>query len=152
MSRGPEANFWSIIRKNLPKGSQAWRLENRVAAGMPDCYIMIDGHPLWIELKVSKSNSVRLSPQQIAWHTAHSHAGGHSLILVKRASTGTLFLFEGRGARDVASQGLLSEAIFSGIGIRDAIDAALGSVRGHIEKTFGVRDSGIDKEKIKVRG
>lgn len=151
MSRGPEANFWSMIRKNLPKGSQAWRLENRVAVGMPDCYIMIDGHPLWIELKVSKSNSVRLSPQQIAWHTAHSHAGGHSLILVKRSSTGTLFLFEGRGARDVASQGLLSEAIFSGIGIRDAIDAAIGSVRGHIEKTFGVRDSGIDKETLGVR-
>ena len=147
MSRGPEANFWNTIRNNLPKGSQAWRLENRVAAGMPDCYIMIDGHPLWIELKVAKSNSVRLSPQQIAWHVSHSHAGGHSLVLVKRSIQGTLFLFEGREARDVASRGLLSEPIFSGIGVRDAIDAAIGSVRGHIEKTFGVRDSGIDKEK-----
>jgi Holliday junction resolvase len=137
MSRGPEANFWNTIRKNLPKGSQAWRLENRVAAGMPDCYIMIDGYPLWIELKVTKSNSVKLSPQQIAWHMAHSYAGGHSLILVKRSTTGRLFLFEGREARDVASQGLLSEAIFSGIRVQEAIDAAIGSGRDHFGALFG---------------
>ena len=137
MSRGPEANFWNIVRKNLPKGSQAWRLENRVAAGMPDCYLMINSHPLWIVLKVTKSNSIKLSPQQIAWHTAHSHVGGHSLILVKRSSTGVLFLFEGRDARDIASQGLLSEPIFSGVGVRDAIDAAIDSVRGHFGALFG---------------
>jgi len=59
------------------------------------------------------------------------------LILVKRSTTGCLFLFEGRGARDVASQGLLSEAIFSGVGVREAIDAAIGSVRDHFGALFG---------------
>lgn len=76
-----------------------------MSAGMPDVYAIWEGYPLWIELKVIKSNAVRLSPQQVAWHTAHSHAGGLSFILVKSAKDRGLFLFEGRTARSVASEG-----------------------------------------------
>jgi len=73
---------------------------------MPDVYILWEGLPLWIELKVIKANSIKLSPQQVAWHTAHSHAGGLSFILVKRSKDGGLFLFEGRDGRSVASEGV----------------------------------------------
>ena len=106
MSRGPEANFWTAIRKKLPKNSYAWRLENRVSVGMPDLYIVWESISFWIELKVIKSNKVNLSPQQIAWHTSHSHAGGLSFILAKHQGTGSLYLFESREARTLASEGV----------------------------------------------
>lgn len=73
---------------------------------MPDVYAIWESMPLWIELKVIKGNAVRLSPQQVAWHTAHSHVGGLSFILVKQAKERDLFLFEGRVARSVASEGV----------------------------------------------
>ena len=73
---------------------------------MPDVYIVWDGYPIWIELKVIKANKVDLRPQQVAWHTAHTHAGGLSFILVKQAKDRDLFLFEGRTARSVASDGV----------------------------------------------
>ena len=74
---------------------------------MPDVYFLWEGLPLWIELKAIKGNKANLSPQQVAWHTAHSHAGGLSFILVKHLGQGCLFLFEGREARSVASEGVL---------------------------------------------
>ena len=74
---------------------------------MPDVYAVWEGFPLWIELKVIKANKVDLRPQQVAWHTAHTHSGGLSFILVKSAKDRGLFLFEGRTARSVASDGAL---------------------------------------------
>jgi Holliday junction resolvase len=73
---------------------------------MPDVYAIWESMPLWIELKVIKGNVVRLSPQQVAWHTSHSHVGGLSFILVKQSKDRDLFLFEGRTARSVASDGV----------------------------------------------
>jgi len=79
---------------------------------MPDVYLIWEGLPIWLELKVIKNNAVRLSPQQIAWHTAHSHVGGLSFILVKRLRDGCLFSFEGRDARAVASEGVACDQGF----------------------------------------
>ena len=73
---------------------------------MPDVYAIWNGFPVWIELKVITGNKVRLAPQQVAWHTAHSHAGGLSFILVKRSKDRGLFLFEGCHGRSVASEGV----------------------------------------------
>lgn len=112
---------------------------------MPDVYMIWDGVPLWIEIKVASSNSVKLSPQQVAWHTAHSHAGGFSAILVKRTSDRCLFSFEGRGARSVASEGLVSEAIFSGTSVLGALESIRESGRGHFGALFG-SGSGIEKK------
>ena len=91
---------------------------------MPDVYIIWEGFPIWLELKVIKSNAVRLSPQQVAWHTAHAHVGGLSFILVKRVKDGCLLSFEGRDARAVASEGVSCDQGFC------AQD--LGSVFEHI--------------------
>lgn len=74
---------------------------------MPDVYAILNGFPTWLELKVITANKVLLSPQQIAWHTSHAHVGGLSFILVKQAKGRGLFLFEGRTARSVASEGAL---------------------------------------------
>lgn len=108
---------------------------------MPDVYAIWEGYPIWLELKVITGNKVLLSPQQVAWHTAHSHAGGLSFILVKRSKDGSLFLFEGRGARLLASEGLGSGAAFQGSGFGDLFGAIFGIVSGHYRGVVG--DSGV---------
>tara|TARA_R100001015_G_C4626078_1_gene184905 strand:- start:1098 stop:1433 length:336 start_codon:yes stop_codon:yes gene_type:complete len=99
---------------------------------MPDLYIVWESISFWIELKVIKSNKVKLSPQQIAWHTSHSHAGGLSFILAKHQGTGSLYLFESREARTLASDGVFHtqgtkleniESVFQAI--RDQADQTL---------------------------
>ena len=132
MSRGPEANFWTAIRKKLPKNCYAWRLENRVSAGMPDLYIVWESISFWIELKVIKSNKVKLSPQQIAWHTSHSHAGGLSFILAKHQGTGSLYLFESHEARTLASDG-----VFHTQGARlEDIESVFQAIRDQADQTL----------------
>jgi hypothetical protein len=64
---------------------------------------------------------------------------------VKRTSDRCLFLFEGRGARSVASEGLCSGAIFSGTSVREALEAVRESGRGHFGALFG-SGSGIEKK------
>ena len=104
---------------------------------MPDVYIVWDGYPIWIELKVIKANKVDLRPQQVAWHTAHTHAGGLSFILVKQAKEGCLFLFEGREARSVASEGLGARTEFRGPRIGDVWEAVHRFGSGHFGAKFG---------------
>ena len=108
MSKGPEANFWSTLRANLPKKCFATRIENKHGGGVPDVHAVWDGVPFWLELKVSKTNAVKLSPHQVAWNAAYWARGGANFFLVKRSSTRELLLFEGnKGA-------LLLEAGLSG--------------------------------------
>ena len=147
MSRGPEANFWNLLRKSIPKKCHATRIENRVGSGVPDVHAVWDGLAFWIELKVTKTSAVRLSPHQIAWNTAYSLSGGLSLILVKHLSQGTLFLFEGHQAREIASEGLdKCTAIWTGRSAPsawEAIGQLYDSRRPQIRDSgSGVRDSG----------
>ena len=109
MSKGPEANFWNQIRANLPKKSLATRIENKHGGGIPDVHLLMDGLPIWIELKVTNANAVKLSPHQVAWHTAYWARGGLSFILVKILGSRSLFLFRGSEALPLARGGV-SEA------------------------------------------
>ena len=109
MSKGPEANFWNTIKTNLPKKSLATRIENQHGGGIPDVHLLLDGLPLWIELKVTNANAVKITPHQVAWHTAYWARGGLSLILVKSLGSRSLFLFRGSEALPLARGGL-SEA------------------------------------------
>jgi hypothetical protein len=106
MSKGPEANFWNTIRNSLPKKAFATRIENKHGGGVPDVHIVWDGKPFWLELKVSKSNSVNVSPHQVAWNMAYWARGGLSFYLVKAPSTSLLYLFEGDQGPNLASSGL----------------------------------------------
>jgi hypothetical protein len=125
MSKGPEANFWNSIRQNLPKKCIATRIENQHGGGVPDVHILIDSMPVWIELKVTNGNAVKLSPHQVAWHTAYWARGGLSFVLVKSLGSRSLFLFRGSEALPLARGGL-SEAQGSRFeGIKEML-AALG--------------------------
>ena len=83
---------------------------------MPDVHIVWAGLVFWLELKTTKNNTVRLSPNQIAWNTAYSRSGGLSFILVKHLPSGDLFLFRGAKSLDLGRSGLATEAEFRGSG------------------------------------
>lgn len=101
MSKGPEANFWNMLRPKLPKRCAATRLENRHGGGVPDLHLMWDGLDLWIELK-AKSLKVLDNPPEIcdhtftmlfdaqilrdsqrAWHSRHYSTNGLSFVLAR---------------------------------------------------------------------
>jgi hypothetical protein len=96
MSKGPEANFWNLIRANLPPKTFATRIENRHGGGVPDVHMIWDGLPIWFELKITtKSNRLNLSPHQVAWHMAYYARGGLSFFLAKDPSSRQIVLFSG---------------------------------------------------------
>ena len=73
---------------------------------MPDVHVVWDGKPFWMELKISKTNAVNVSPQQVAWNMAYWSRGGSSFYLVKAPSTSLLYLFEGDQGPNLVSSGL----------------------------------------------
>ena len=127
MSKGPEANFWNTIRANLPKKCIATRIENKHGGGIPDVHLLLEGLPVWIELKVTNGNTVKVSPHQVAWHTAYWARGGLSLILVKSLGSRSLFLFQGSEALPLARGGM-SEAQGSRYENTKDMISALGAV------------------------
>lgn len=76
-----EKNFWQEIRKKL-KHYQWLRLESYATQGVPDLLgTTKDGMFFTVELKVTKSKRVKVSPHQIAFHKARSNSP--CFILVK---------------------------------------------------------------------
>jgi Holliday junction resolvase len=69
---GPEAKFYQQIKRNFKEFSLI-RLENSSLLGTPDLLVYNNnGHFCTVELKVTKGNSIRFSPHQIAFHTRHN--------------------------------------------------------------------------------
>ena len=76
-----EKNFWQEIRKKL-KQYQWLRLESYATQGVPDLLgTTQNGMFFTVELKVTKSKRVKVSPHQIAFHKARLNSP--SFILVK---------------------------------------------------------------------
>ena len=130
-----EKNLWIRVKKNLPENSFATRLESRIANGVPDVHIIWDKLSFWIELKITKANKIKLSSNQIAWNTKQSLNFGLSYILVQRLGEGSLFLFRGEEARQLAIDGLNTEPIIkvSGSGFGDIFGAIRESGIKHLE-------------------
>jgi hypothetical protein len=111
---------------------------------VPDVHFAWSGLVFWMELKTTKNNTVRISPQQIAWNTAYSRNGGLSFILVKHLSSGDLFLFEGAQSLEIGRNGLRTGALFRGSGHQDLWAAVRESGVGHLESVLsGLRGSGF---------
>ena len=130
-----EKNLWIRVKKNLPENSFATRLESRIANGVPDVHVIWDKLSFWIELKITKANKIKLSSNQIAWNTKYCLNGGLSFILVQRLGEGSLFLFRGDDARELATNGLNTEPIIkvSGSGFGDIFGAIRESGIKHLE-------------------
>jgi len=130
-----EKNLWLRVKKNLPHDCYATRIENRMDGGVPDVHVIWNGLAFWIELKLTKANKIRLSPNQIAWNTKYSLNNGLAYILVQRVGEGSLFLFRGDDARQLAIDGLNTEPIIrvSGSGFGDIFGAIRDSGIKHLE-------------------
>ena len=105
--RGPESKFYQQFKKATPK--IIWnRVENLAIPGMPDALGYTENFFYFtVEFKVTKSNKVRLSPHQIAYHVAHPH---NSFICVELLGSGIVKLYEGSAVRELVACGLKLDA------------------------------------------
>ena len=88
----PESKFWQEVKKNISEISFT-RLESWASAGVPDLLCCNkNGKFFTVELKVSKGNSIRFSPHQIAFHVKHPH---NTFILKKALGPLSIKLYTG---------------------------------------------------------
>jgi Holliday junction resolvase len=109
---GPERKLYQKLRKSIPQIS--WiRLENNSLHGTPDLLgYNNSGHFFTVELKVTRSNKVRLSPHQIAFHKKHPQ---NSFIMVQHLGSGAVKLFRGSQILELDACGLELEACCLGL-------------------------------------
>ena len=89
------------------------RIENLSSHGTPDLLAYNKkGTFFTVELKVSKVNSVRLSPHQISFHVRHPH---NTFILVSSALYKDEKLYEGTSCQQLVACGLRLEPLRSGL-------------------------------------
>ena len=116
----PEKKFWHEIKTFNTKNNcelSFTRVENTASWGTPDILgCNSSGHFFTIELKVTKTNKVRLSPHQIAFHVKHPN---NTFILVKALGLNSIKLYEGRfieelikGKAEPCATGMLSSLKF----------------------------------------
>ena len=70
--------------------------------------------PFWVELKITKTNAINISAQQIAWNYAYCKSGGVSFYLLHPLSSPHLYLFGGDQGRGLVMHGL--SGVGSGLG------------------------------------
>ena len=105
----PEKNFWQEIRKKL-KHYQWLRLESFATQGVPDLLgTTKEGLLFTVELKVTKSNKIKISPHQIAFHKARINSP--CFILVKslvqgQAKKSQLYLYPSSKLEALLTKGL----------------------------------------------
>ena len=107
---GPERKLYQKLKKNIT--SISWiRLENLSLSGTPDLLgYNTSGTFFTIELKVTKSNKVRFSPHQIAFHVKHPR---NTFILVQHLGSGCLKLFRGSRIKELVACGFKLDACAS---------------------------------------
>ena len=108
----PETKFWHELKRITPQITWT-RLENSSVFGTPDLLgYNTSGHFFTVELKVTKRNSIRFSPHQIAFHKLHPK---NSFILVKSLAARTSKLYEGSRILELDACGLELEACCLGL-------------------------------------
>ena len=107
-----ESKFYNELKRITPQ--IRWtRIENTSVSGTPDLLGYNDsGHYFTVELKVTRSNKVKLSPHQIAFHVTHPK---NSFILVKSLDQRSVKLYPGSAVRDLVAWGLELEALCLGL-------------------------------------
>ena len=109
---GPEAKLYKKLKKNTP--SIIWnRIENLSVLGMPDLLgYNTFGHFFTVELKITKTNKLKFSPHQIAWHVAHPH---NTFILAETLGPRLVKLFPGSRIKELVAWGLELDACALGL-------------------------------------
>ena len=108
----PETKFWHELKRITPQITWT-RLENNSVFGTPDQLgYNTNCNYFTVELKVTKSNLVRFSPHQIAYHKLHPK---NSFILVQHLGPCTVKLYEGSRIMEHDACGLALEACCLGL-------------------------------------
>ena len=109
---GPERKLYQKVKKSFSNFSLI-RLENNSLHGTPDLLVSnARGHFFTIELKVTKSNKVKFSPHQIAFHIKHPR---NTFILVEHLGQRSVKLFPGSGILALEACGLKLEPFCLGL-------------------------------------
>ena len=120
----PETKFYQEVKKKF-KDFQLTRIENISVPGVPDLLCYNKNHFFFtVELKVTTSDKVRLSPHQISFHMRHPL---NSFILVKSLASSLSYLYEGQQVESLAACGLKLDALETGL---DACYSLLGELGG----------------------
>ena len=107
-----ESELWHYLKKKTP--NIKWtRIENTSHLGTPDLLGYNENNTFFtVELKVSKSNKLRFSPHQIAFHIQHPQ---NTFILTMQLVDEVIKLYEGNQVESLASRGLKLEPICEGL-------------------------------------
>jgi len=98
-----ESKLWQKVKKNTP-GITWTRVESWASFGFPDLVGYTVKHGFFtVELKVTKSNRVAMSPHQIAFHVTHPTK---TFILVQPHGQRSVILVPGTMVRELADSGL----------------------------------------------
>ena len=118
-----ESKFYNELKRNTPQITWT-RIENTSVAGTPDLLgYNANQHFFTVELKVTRSNSIRFSPHQIAFHKLHPK---NSFILAKHLGSRAVKLYEGSRIMELVACGLRLEACCLGLEACGLRLAALG--------------------------
>ena len=112
---GAEQKLYKKLKKFTPQ--IIWnRIENLSIPGMPDLLgYNTSGTFFTVELKVTKSNKIRFSPHQIAWHVQHPN---NSFILAEARgprAVNRFQMFRGSRIMELAACGLKLDACCLGL-------------------------------------
>ena len=107
-----ESELWHYLKKKTP--NIIWtKIENTSHFGTPDLLGYNKNNTFFtVEMKVSKSNKLRFSPHQIAFHIRHSK---NSFILAMQTLDQSLKLYEGDQIEILATRGLKLEPRCEGL-------------------------------------
>ena len=110
----PETKLWHELKRITPQIKWT-RLENSSVFGTPDLLgYNNSGHFFTVELKVTRGNSVRLSPHQISFHIRHPK---NTFILAKHRGSCVVKLYEGSRIMELVACGLALESCCLGLGL-----------------------------------
>ena len=119
-----ESKFYNELKRITPQ--IRWtRIENTSVSGTPDLLGYNDsGRYFTVELKVSRSNKVNLSPHQIAFHVQHPK---NSFIMVQHRGPCAVKLYEGSRIMELDALGLALEPLCLGLEACGSWFAELGA-------------------------
>ena len=119
----PETKFYQEVKKKF-KDFQLTRIENISVPGVPDLLVYNKNHFFFtVELKVTTSDKVRLSPHQISFHMRHPL---NSFILVKSLASSLVKLYEGQQVEALVASGLQLAALEEGLEASYSLLSELG--------------------------
>lgn len=97
-----ESGFWKKLRESL-KLDMMERVENKIAAGWPDVFILHNEKTTWIELKIEKKFPARINfePAQPNWLCDYSKIGGRCFVFLFVEDENLIYVWKGSDSRQL---------------------------------------------------